>query len=503
MPKKKAGRGSTEQTGLERGRSSIARQMLRSLVTGRLLERLQACENGPFDIIISLNEHYPEGTGQASSDLLAWLAQDAEAAREAIRVLPEYVICRLDAEQITALSRWHHATVASGGASPVYRIWEDSAVELLLTKSAATVKADAAQKAFSALGEGIVWAVIDSGIEGSHPHFKGNVMGIGRIGTLDLPAPLRHIDYTAAAGDALKDPTGHGTHVAGIIAGAWQAGRKQSKKVAGLLTLHEGDDEPTASLAEVERIGGIAPLAKLVSLKVVADPVDGGAAAGRMSSILAALDQIQKWNDYGRAIKVHGVNLSVGYGFNPEWFGCGHSPVCVAVNRLVKSGVVVVAAAGNGGYVTWVDANDQIGSGYTSRSISDPGNAELAVTVGSTHRDMPHTYGVSYFSSRGPTGDGRLKPDLIAPGERILSCAAGVEKQRYGKGVLYCEQSGTSAAAPHVSGAMAAFLSVRREFIGQPERVKEIFVASAMDIKREAYSQGRGLVDLHKALQSV
>ena len=116
---------------------------------------------------------------------------------------------------------------------------------------------------------------------------------------------------------------------------------------------------------------------------------------------------------------------------------------------------------------------------------------------------MPHTYGVSYFSSRGPTGDGRLKPDLIAPGERILSCAAGMEKERYGKGVLYCEQSGTSAAAPHVSGAMAAFLSVRREFIGQPERVKEIFVASAMDIKREAYSQGRGLVDLHRALQTV
>ncbi len=489
MPKKEAG--------------SIARQMLRSVVTGRLLERLQAGEQGPFDIIISLNENHPGGPAQASAEMVAWLAKEGGGAAESMRILPEYVICTLDAGRVVELSRWHHARVAKGEASAVYHVWEDSAVELLLTKSAATIKADAAQRAFSAMGEGIVWAVIDSGIDGSHPHFKGDVAGLGAVRTLELPAPLRHVDYTAASGDALKDPAGHGTHVAGIIAGSWEAGKRRSKEVAGMMTLHEGESEPRASLSSVERIGGIAPLAKLVSLKVVADPVNGGVAAGRMSSILAALDQVQKWNDYGRAIRVHGVNLSVGYAFNPEWFGCGHSPVCVAVNRLVKSGVVVVAAAGNGGYMTWVDANDEVGSGYASRSITDPGNAELAVTVGSTHREMPHTYGVSYFSSRGPTGDGRLKPDLIAPGERILSCAAGIEKERYGKGVLYCEQSGTSAAAPHVSGAMAAFLSVRREFIGQPERVKEIFVGSAMDIKREAYSQGRGLVDLHKALQSV
>jgi hypothetical protein len=60
-----------------------------------------------------------------------------------------------------------------------------------------------------------------------------------------------------------------------------------------------------------------------------------------------------------------------------------------------------------------------------SLTINDPGNADLAITVGSTHRDMPHVYGVSYFSSKGPTGDGRDKPDLVAPGEKILSAAAG------------------------------------------------------------------------------
>jgi serine protease AprX len=58
-------------------------------------------------------------------------------------------------------------------------------------------------------------------------------------------------------------------------------------------------------------------------------------------------------------------------------------------------------------------------------------------------------------------------------------------------------------AAPHVSGVIAAFLSVRREFIGQPEKVKDIFVSTATDLKRERYFQGSGQVDLMRAIQSV
>mgnify|MGYP000479319354 CR=1 FL=1 len=112
----------------------------------------------------------------------------------------------------------------------------------------------------------------------------------------------------------------------------------------------------------------------------------------------------------------------------------------------------------------------------------EPGNAELAITVGSTHRDMPHTYGVSYFSSKGPTGDGRMKPDLVAPGEKILSCdssrSVGNATDAAPSTVArYREDSGTSMAAPHVSGAIAAFLSIRREFIGQAEVVRRILQA--------------------------
>jgi subtilisin family serine protease len=113
---------------------------------------------------------------------------------------------------------------------------------------------------------------------------------------------------------------------------------------------------------------------------------------------------------------------------------------------------------------------------------------------------------VSYFSSKGPTGDGRAKPDLVAPGERITSCAAGralSATDHPDSKAVYVEDSGTSMAAPHVSGAIAAFLSIRQEFIGQPEQIKQIFTDSATSLGRERYFEGCGLVDLMRTIQSV
>jgi serine protease AprX len=195
--------------------------------------------------------------------------------------------------------------------------------------------------------------------------------------------------------------------------------------------------------------------------------------------------------------------LSLGYPFNPEWFAAGQSPLCVEVDRLVRSGVCVVAAAGNGGYGM---VTTYLGSGERAAhlsTISDPGNADLAITVGSTHRDMPHAYGVSYFSAKGPTSDGRMKPDLVAPGERIVSCAVMNDATGQCSEALFREDSGTSMATPHVSGAIAAFLSVRNEFKGRPEQVKDIIVNAATDLKRRREFQGTGLLDLLRSLQSV
>ena len=92
----------------------------------------------------------------------------------------------------------------------------------------------------------------------------------------------------------------------------------------------------------------MAPGCRLVSLRVLDENGDG-----RSSDIIRALEYIrEKLNDNPKLLRVHGVNLSVGYEFDAEMFACGQSPLCVEVDRLVQSGVVVVAAAGNTGYGT-------------------------------------------------------------------------------------------------------------------------------------------------------
>jgi len=360
-----------------------------------------------------------------------------------------------------------------------------------MNRSVSTVKADAAHLSFSALGEGIVWAVMDSGIDEKHPHFAQHK-------NLDIGPDLAHMDFTDAGANPLEDPLGHGTHVAGIIAGEFTSGKE--KKISGVRKYRDEEDNVQTQEQEIERMTGMAPRTKLLSLKVLDD-----AGVGMTKNMMRAIDHVQQVNGYGRRLKIHGVNMSVGYEFEPEWFACGQSPLCVEVDHLVRSGVVVVVAAGNTGY-GWQNVAGRTVSAGLDLTINDPGNAERAITVGATHRDSPHVYGVSYFSSKGPTGDGRPKPDLLAPGEKILSCAAGKKLDTVGgkqKEPIYAEDSGTSMAAPHVSGVAAAFLSVRREFIGQSDEVKKIFTSTATDLKRDKTFQGHGLVDLMRAIQSV
>jgi len=432
----------------------------------------------------------------------------------------QYVFARLEGKVLVELARIDHKSSLeyarrdrnAHNDARIYRvihqIWPDFELRSCTHRSVRTVKADAAQNAFSAYGEGITWAVIDSGIDSRHPHFAMHA-------NID-PASPYHCDFTNAINpDPLMDEKGHGTHVAGIISGqqletqapaaadvppyetAWRMAGAQHERASGSI------DDSVVSVVETQltAIAGIAPKCKLVSLKVL-----NKFGHGKASNVIAAIAHIQLINGHGRDLKIHGVNLSLGHDFDAEWFACGHSPLCVEVNRLVKSGVVVVIAAGNSGYGRLKAAGGDRDTGL-GLSINDPGNAELAITVGATHRDAPHMYGVSYFSSKGPTGDGRCKPDLIAPGERIISAAAADSRMvtEFGRGArfAYFESTGTSMAAPHVSGAVAAFLSIRSEFIGEAEKVKKIFTSTATDLGRERYFQGAGLVDLLRAIQSV
>ena len=220
---------------------------------------------------------------------------------------------------------------------------------------------------------------------------------------------------------------------------------------------------------------------------------------GKDSWIIKALDHIARTNEEAGNIVIHGVNLSLGGPFDPSAYACGHSPLCRELRRLWRQGVLVVIAAGNEGY-TLIETEAGEIQANMPLTIGDPANLEEAIVVGSVHKESPHIYGGSYFSSRGATADGRQKPDVVAPGERILSCRNKPVGRRQTVEELYVEMSGTSMAAPHVSGQLAAFLSIHSEFIGYPDKVKEKLLESCTDLKRERTQQGAGLPNMVKML---
>jgi subtilisin family serine protease len=392
-------------------------------------------------------------------------------------------------------------------------------------RSTSAVKADAAQTLFNIRCQGLAWAIVDSGIDASHPAFFSRtdsdsdataqhwskrtrvvatydftiirlLLSADPAVTARLPASVQQklqqdpflqtnfrqrlqtghdIDWSLIK-DFIQLPhteegyqppvNAHGTHVGGIIAADWPANL-------------DGNPYDHA-------LRGMCPDINLYDFRVL--DANG---EGDEFNVMAALQFIRYLNAHNDYTVLHGVNLSLSIPHDVRNYACGRTPVCEECERLIGAGVVVVAAAGNEGYRTSVTGEDD---GYRSMRISDPGNAECVITVGSTHRDAPHTYGVSYFSSRGPTGDGRVKPDLVAPGEKIESTLPdrGVDRK-----------DGTSQAAPHVSGAAALLMGRHSELIGRPEEIKKILCKTATDLGREKYFQGCGLVDVLRALQSV
>jgi serine protease AprX len=258
---------------------------------------------------------------------------------------------------------------------------------------------------------------------------------------------------------------GHGTHVAGIIG----ADMREEADPAGVV------------------VQGLCPDIRIMDFRIISDTLEDTEFA-----VIGALQLVRYLNSHNQYIVVHGVNLSLSIPHVVESFACGRTPVCDECERLVGAGVTVVAAAGNNGYQKFLTEKGTF-PGYATLSITDPGNADAVITVGATHRRDPHTYGISYFSSRGPTGDGRMKPDLVAPGERIESTLPNNET-----GTL----DGTSQAAPHVSAAAAMLMARYPELNRQPRRIKQILCESATDLGRERAFQGHGLLDILRALQS-
>ena len=472
----------------------------------------------------------------ALAGLILW-ARDQTAKRRKSPAPPDEVLAdALDTMSSQSISDLMVALFdrieADGKAEQlVWQVSLNRTATAAVDRSVPTVKGDAARTLFRVDCSEIAWAVIDSGVQALHPAFRDAVgkervrasfdfTQIRKIVSLDnlkilgpnavdeeikaarlkellrdelkdKPEPKDAIElltrlaedakhrraihwelvrpFVEIKPDSTPKVSDHGTHVAGII-GANAKGAKDLK------------EEDRGEYAD-----GMCPDIQLYDFRVLAPGLKETEFA-----IIAALQFIRYLNARTDHMLIHGANLSLSIPHDVHNYACGRTPVCVESERLVDSGVVVVAAAGNLGYQSFQTEKGSY-EGYAAFSITDPGNADGVITVGATHRESPHTYGVSFFSSRGPTGDGRMKPDLVAPGERIRA------PFREGWGDL----DGTSMAAPHVSGAAAMLMARYTELIGHPRQIKKILCDSATDLGRERSFQGSGMLDVLRAFQSI
>ncbi|MEE9401632.1 MAG: S8 family peptidase [Desulfobacteria bacterium] len=351
-----------------------------------------------------------------------------------IKYTDRYVSATLTKDQVKRIAK----------AKSVFKIWHDRPVQEMYDQSEVTINSKPAGQLFEADGDGVHWAVLDTGIKDNHDYFK------------DPPSIVKKPEYNFTT-EPYNDQVGHGTHVAGII-----------RKLAPKTTIHD--------------------------FKVL------GKGGSTSFTIIEALYKIRKMNVDARTLLIHGVNLSLGGPVSVGSYGCGYSPECQEANMLVESGVMVCVAASNDGYkilATITSGNElEYFPTFMNMGISDPGNAEKVITVGSCHKTIPHHYGISWFSSKGPTGDGRFKPDVVAPGERIKS--AGIKTKTTEE-----ELSGTSMATPHVSAAIAQFLSVKKEFIGHPLEVKRILMENCTDLGRDRNFQGSGMINVLRMIEAV
>ena len=284
-------------------------------------------------------------------------------------------------------------------------------------------------------GEGIVIAVLDTGIY-NHPDFSGRIKGFK--------------DFVKNKATTYDD-NGHGTHVAGCAAASGKASGNRYK--------------------------GPAPKAGLVGVKVL-----NKVGSGSLSTVIQGI----QWCIYNKGTyDIRVINLSLG---SDAYQSYKDDPVCMAVEKAWDAGIVVCVAAGN--------------SGPEAKTINSPAHHPGILTVGAVHDQNTKSLGddnVAQFSSRGPTIDGLVKPDVIAPGVNIVATRSPqsfIDKQNKNTRVdqWHTVLSGTSMATPVCAGVVAQLLQNNDTLT--PDQVKAILMKTARKINGfDENQQGAGVVD--------
>lgn len=305
----------------------------------------------------------------------------------------------------------------------IYKIWQDSPVyaqlDVAVPSSGGLIPYQA-----NLNGKGVVVAVLDTGID---PHE-------------DLTKPDNRILAWKDFVNQRKSPyddNGHGTHVAGIIAGN---GNYSNGKYRG-----------------------IAPEAMLVGVKILNEE-----GSGKLSDVISGIE----WCiDSLSALNIRVINLSIGSEVQESY---RTDPLCRVTTAAWERGITICSAAGN--------------SGPRLRSINTPGINPVIITVGNLDDQNTLTNIddiLAPSSSRGPTLDKLIKPDLIAPGTNITSLKVGGG---------YTTLSGTSMATPLVTGSVALILQKWPNLI--PDQIKTLLMRKARDIGVGPNLQGAGALDL-------
>ena len=317
----------------------------------------------------------------------------------------------------------------------VFRVEEEFMVYANLDAANRDFGTKSARQSFGVTGAGIGICVVDTGVDPSHEQLdNGKVVGF---------ADFTVNPVVEGVENAYDDHyPGHGTHVSSIAAGAGENGIDSDLK-------------------------GVAPEALIYAAKVL-----DASGSGPDPQVISGVE----WCTVQPGVKI--ISLSLGSQVTSD----GDDALSLVVDLAVAQGIVVVAAAGN--------------SGAEPDTIGSPGSARSAITVGAAAEwsapasaaNFSEGAFLAWFSSRGPTIDGRIKPDVIAPGMSIKAAEANTTNG-------YIPMSGTSMATPFVSGAVA--LALQSNPFLTPADVKEMVKFTAKDCGPAGWDNewGAGLFD--------